>query len=90
MNMKTKKEKKFEKLKTKYNMLLLTYEEYSKIPKEKRMEYLHKKICKKYNIKDINFTCEYCGIDVAFNDSGYITDEELLNNEQIRLYFKHK
>lgn len=86
---KTKKEKNFEKLKSKYNNLSLTYEEYSKCPKEKRIEYLQKILYKKYN-KNIHFYCECCAITVAFNDNGYITDDELLNNEQIMLCFKHK
>lgn len=90
MNKKTKKEKKFDKVKNEYSNLSLSREDFLKIPQEKRNIYLYKKICKKYDIKHITFECEICATSVAFDDAGYITDEELLDNEHVKLDFKHK
>lgn len=85
----TKREQKFKKVKGSFDNCTLSKDDYHKIPGEKRSEYLDKMILKKYNTK-VNFKCESCGIAVAFNDSGYITDEDLLNDETISKHFKPK
>ena len=90
MGVKTKREKKIDKVKVGYNNLTLSRRDFNGIPQENRAIYLSKIICKKYNIEDISFKCEICATAVAFDDSGYITDDDLLDNKCVRLKFKHK
>ncbi len=84
----TKKEKNLSKLVNKFNNCTLTEQEYRSIPPEERMIYLDKMIMKKYKC-DSNISCEVCGHTVVFKESGYISDEELLSNENISKHFKH-
>lgn len=85
---KTKKEMYYEKNKKAFNETGLSKQNLFKYPIEKQKEYLEREIAKKYNKDKININCMECGYSVYFNDTGYITDEELL--EHTKPYFKHK
>jgi Leucine-rich repeat (LRR) protein len=71
---KTKKEK--------YNNLTLSRTELKSIPQVNRSLYLRRVICKKYDTENISIACEICPLTVAYDDNGYITDEDLLSNER--------
>jgi hypothetical protein len=87
---KTKKEKTLHKIRAKYDNLTLSRTELKSIPQVNRCIYLRRVICKKYDTENITIACEICATTVAYDDSGYITDEDLLSNEKIGLKFKHK
>lgn len=81
--MKTKNEKRFDKLKKKFDSGMMTREELSHIPTNKKEEYIARELEIKYK-KKINYTCLYCAETCLFEDSGYVTDEELL--EQLHMF----
>lgn len=84
----TKKEKRYNKLKQKFDNGKISSKELNSIPVEKRLEYLSKMISRKYNCSEIEIECEICAKIVLFKDSGYISDEDLLEIENISKQFK--
>lgn len=86
----TKKDKLFTKYKIKFENNQLSKDELCRLSHEKKAEYLTKNIALKFKIPPIKISCEPCAFSVLYNDSGYITDEDLLSNPEISKKFKHK
>jgi len=81
---KTKKEKNLDKLQKEFDNINLSEKDLLKIPEINKKIYLKNHICKKYKIDNINFNCISCAKIVAYRDDGYITDDGLLKNYEIR------
>ncbi len=88
--METRKEKKFKKVKKQFDEGTLSKENLRTIPQDKQTEYLQREIAKKYNTKEIEFGCPTCAYTVLYTDKGYITDEDLLADEKVAKYHRHK
>lgn len=61
-----------------YESVTLTESELGGFPVHMWQDYLRRHLEKKYNKPSPTFHCNHCAMNVAFNDTGYITDEELL------------
>lgn len=60
-------------------------EDLGKLPFEQRHMYLLEEFNKKYKTQVTEFRCESCITETVYKDSGYITDEELIEIT----HFKH-
>jgi len=85
----TNKEKRFNKLKTDFLTNNLTKDQLYRLPTDKKIEYLKRNISTKFKIPSISIKCESCAFTILYQDSGYISDEEFLNNSEISKKFKH-
>lgn len=70
----TKREKRFDKYKLKFENGTLSRAELEKLSCNKINEYLLKEMKKKYNIN--NITCCTCAKNTLYNE-GYVSDDEL-------------
>lgn len=72
----TKRERYYQRNKQKFNSSGLSREEIHKFPPEKRLEYVHRELNKKYKTDQIKCDCVHCCLSALFED-GYVSDEEL-------------
>jgi hypothetical protein len=74
-------------LQEKYDNGRLTYDELFKFSRNERGQYLVKEINKKYNIKLKNIDCQCCASKILYDNSGSISNEDLLSYPNIKNKF---
>lgn len=83
----TKREKKFKKLKQRWENGTLSKDQLGNIPFDKQHEYLTRELKKKYNLnRSVSYGCTHCSMIALYENNGYITDEELIADTGL----KHK
>lgn len=87
-NQPTRRELNDVKLAVKIKNFAITATEFTKLSPEKQIEYLKLALQKKFS-EDIKFSCKACAEKALFDESGYITDEDLLKDPKCAKFFKH-
>jgi len=80
----TRADKSLKRLRKEFEDGTLTRQQLYLIPYEKKVEYLNRELAKKYNTKDIKFSCLTCAIVALYGPRRSITDEDLLKVTGLR------